>query len=301
VLPDRRQVLQEQLVVLRQTLVTIVSALVLHPTLLARLSTLVKSRSPSLAEELTLAEQLRDSAYHRLVRANLRLVVSVARKYTPHHMQLLDLIQDGNLGLMRAVEKFDYQRGCRFSTYAVYWIRQAVMRGIFDQSRTIRLPVHVWEQARKLNNVATASWCQLGREPTPEELAAQTGLKLTQVQQVLSASAKAPISIDYPGSPELTTNLGELLADTAMESPSAGLDRAATAVCVQYILNELDPRERKVLRLRLGLGREEQKTLEEVGRSCGVSRERARRLEGRALIKLRRSPQAKQLKVLLEA
>jgi len=253
-----------------------------------------------LARELSAGEKLAAAARRELLEANLRLVVSIAKKYTNHGMQFLDLIQEGNLGLMRAVDKFEYQRGYKFSTYATWWIRQAITRGIFDQSRTIRIPVHVFETARKLFRISYEMSRQLGREPTPEELAERSGVPLSKVKQVLKAAAKEPISLDTPSSVREGSSLGDLIEDPGARSPSDSLVDAAMVHHTRNVLKSLNARERKILRMRYGIEQESDKTLEEIGQSFGLSRERIRQLEVQALRKLRHSSYARYLKSFVE-
>lgn len=253
-----------------------------------------------LAGELAAGEKLAAAARRELLEANLRLVVSIAKKYTNHGMQFLDLIQEGNLGLMRAVDKFEYQRGYKFSTYATWWIRQAITRGIFDQSRTIRIPVHVFETARKLFRISYEMSRQLGREPSPEELAERSGVPLSKVKQVLKAAAKEPISLDTPSSVREGSSLGDMIEDPASRSPSDSLVDAAMVHHTRHVLKSLNARERKILRMRYGIEQESDKTLEEIGQSFGLSRERIRQLEVQALRKLRHSSYARYLKSFVE-
>lgn len=253
-----------------------------------------------LASEIDAGERMAGKARRELLEANLRLVVSIAKKYTNHGMQFLDLIQEGNLGLMRAVDKFEYQRGYKFSTYATWWIRQAITRGIFDQSRTIRIPVHVFETARKLFRISHELSRQLGRDPDPEELAQRTGLPVVKVRQVLKVASKEPISLETPSALREGTNLGDLIEDQTAKSPSDSLINAALVFHTRNVLKTLSARERKILRLRYGIEQDGDKTLEEIGQSFGLSRERIRQLEVQALRKLRNSPTSRHLKSFVE-
>jgi RNA polymerase primary sigma factor len=252
------------------------------------------------ASELEDGERLANQARHELLEANLRLVVSIAKKYTNHGMQFLDLIQEGNLGLMRAVDKFEYQRGYKFSTYATWWIRQAITRGIFDQSRTIRIPVHVFETARKLFRISYELSRTLGREPTPEELAERSGVPLLKVRQVLKAAAREPVSLDSPSPVREGSTLADMLEDPSARSASESLVEAALVFHTRQILKSLNPRERKILRMRYGIEQDSDRTLEEIGQSFGLSRERIRQLEVQALRKLRHATQARELKSFIE-
>ena len=252
------------------------------------------------ASELDDGERLANQARHELLEANLRLVVSIAKKYTNHGMQFLDLIQEGNLGLMRAVDKFEYQRGYKFSTYATWWIRQAITRGIFDQSRTIRIPVHVFETARKLFRISYELSRTLGREPTPEELADRSGVPLLKVRQVLKAAAREPVSLDSPSPVREGSSLGDMLEDPAARSATDSLVEAALVFHTRQILKSLNPRERKILRMRYGIEQDSDRTLEEIGQSFGLSRERIRQLEVQALRKLRHASQTRELKSFID-
>ncbi len=253
-----------------------------------------------IAADLDDGERLANQARHELLEANLRLVVSIAKKYTNHGMQFLDLIQEGNLGLMRAVDKFEYQRGYKFSTYATWWIRQAITRGIFDQSRTIRIPVHVFETARKLFRISYELSRTLGREPTPEELAERSGIPLLKVRQVLKAAAREPVSLDSPSPVREGNTLGDMLEDPSARSATESLVEAALVFHTRQILRSLNPRERKILRMRYGIEQESDRTLEEIGQSFGLSRERIRQLEVQALRKLRHATQVRELKAFIE-
>ena len=253
-----------------------------------------------LAAELDDGERLANQARHELLEANLRLVVSIAKKYTNHGMQFLDLIQEGNLGLMRAVDKFEYQRGYKFSTYATWWIRQAITRGIFDQSRTIRIPVHVFETARKLFRISYELSRTLGREPTPDELAERSGVPVLKVRQVLKAAAREPVSLDSPSAVREGSSLGDMLEDPSARSATDSLVEAALVFHTRQILKNLNPRERKILRMRYGIEQDSDRTLEEIGQSFGLSRERIRQLEVQALRKLRHASQTRELKSFIE-
>ena len=256
----------------------------------------------SAEEEINLAVRIQggdDIAKQELAEANLRLVVSIAKRYVGRGMQFLDLIQEGNMGLMKAVEKFDHTKGFKFSTYATWWIRQAIPRAIADQARTIRIPVHMVETINKLVRVQRQLLQDLGREPTPEEIGAEMDLPTEKVREILKI-AQEPVSLETPIGEEDDSHLGDFIEDEGAMSPEVFTSSALLREQLEDVLDTLTDREENVLRLRFGLDDGNIRTLEQVGKVFGVTRERIRQIEAKALRKLRHPSRSKQLKDFLE-
>jgi RNA polymerase primary sigma factor len=248
---------------------------------------------------MSIGEAKARRAKKEMVEANLRLVISIAKKYTNRGLQVLDLIQEGNIGLMKAVDKFEYRRGYKFSTYATWWIRQAITRSIADQARTIRIPVHMIETINKLNRISREMLQEMGREATPEELAERMDMSEDKIRKVLKI-AKEPISMETPIGDDEDSHLGDFVEDANTVAPPAAATGAGLKQATSDILSTLTPREAKVLRMRFGIGMNTDHTLEEVGKQFDVTRERIRQIEAKALRKLRHPSRSRRLRAFVD-
>jgi RNA polymerase primary sigma factor len=265
-----------------------------------KISTLSIHQIKEINRKMSIGEAKARRAKKEMIEANLRLVISIAKKYTNRGLQFLDLIQEGNIGLMKAVDKFEYRRGYKFSTYATWWIRQAITRSIADQARTIRIPVHMIETINKLNRISRQMLQELGRDPQPEELAERMDLPEDKVRKVLKIS-KEPISMATPIGDDEDSNLGDFIEDTNVLLPADTATNAGLSESTREILSSLTPREAKVLRMRFGIDMNTDHTLEEVGKQFDVTRERIRQIEAKALRKLRHPSRSEQLRSFIDA
>ena len=266
---------------------------------IGRIKLLTADEEIDLARKIVAGGNQGAVAKRKLVQANLRLVVSIAKKYVGRGMLFLDLIQEGNLGLIRAAEKFDHERGYKFSTYATWWIRQAITRAIADQARTIRIPVHMVETINKLKKVTRKLAQELARKPTEEELSAEMGISINKLREIIKV-AQEPLSLETPIGKEEDSRLGDFIEDKDADAPVKTVAHELLREDLAEVLSSLSPRERDVLRLRFGMDDGRQRTLEEVGQLFGVTRERIRQIEAKALRKLRHPNRSKRLKEYIE-